>query len=61
MLVRALLEADRAWAAALVAEHFGSTAVVSRSVLHDTRSLPGLIAREDGHRIGLLQHRRVAD
>lgn len=61
MLVRALLEADRAWAAALVAEHFGSTAVVSRGVLHDTRSLPGLIAQEDGHRIGLLQHRRAAD
>jgi ribosomal protein S18 acetylase RimI-like enzyme len=61
MLVRALVEADRAWAAALVAEHFGATAVVSRGVLHDARSLPGLIAQERGRRVGLLQYRLVAD
>ena len=29
MLVRALVEADRAWAAALVVEYFGATVVVS--------------------------------
>jgi ribosomal protein S18 acetylase RimI-like enzyme len=61
MLVRALIEADRAWAAALVAEHFGATAVASRGVLHDARSLPGLIAQERGQRVGLLQYRLVAD
>jgi GNAT superfamily N-acetyltransferase len=61
MLVRALVEVDRAWAAALVVEHFGATALVSRGVLHDARSLPGLIAQEGGQRVGLLQYRRVAD
>ena len=58
MLVRALRAADRLLAAALVAEHFGSTTVVSRGVLHDTRVLPGLIALQHGPRSGLLQYRR---
>jgi GNAT superfamily N-acetyltransferase len=57
MLVRALLEAERPWAAALVAEHFGTQTVVSRGTLHDTRSLPGLIALEAGERCGLLHYR----
>jgi GNAT superfamily N-acetyltransferase len=61
MLVRALREADRPWVAALVADHFGSTAVVSRGVLHDTRVLPGLIALGHGRRSGLLQYRRDVD
>lgn len=57
MLVRALLEAERPWAAALVREHFGSPTVVSRGALHDTRSLPGLIALDAGERCGLLHYR----
>ena len=61
MLVRALLEAERSWAAALVAEHFGSATVVSRGVLHDTGSLPGLIALSSGQRIGLLHYRPEGD
>jgi ribosomal protein S18 acetylase RimI-like enzyme len=61
MLVRELLEADRPWAAALVARHFGSAAVVSRGVLHDTRALPGLVVVDQGERIGLLQYRRAAE
>jgi ribosomal protein S18 acetylase RimI-like enzyme len=61
MLVRELRKADRSWAAALVAAHFGSTEVVSRGVLHDARLLPGLVAEEQGERIGLLQYRRAAD
>jgi hypothetical protein len=61
MLVRELLETDRPWAAALVARQFGSTAVVSRGVLHDTRLLPGMVVVEQRERVGLLQYRRVAD
>jgi ribosomal protein S18 acetylase RimI-like enzyme len=57
MLVRALLETEQSWAAALVAEHFGSETMVSRGALHDTRSLPGLIAIEAGERCGLLHYR----
>jgi ribosomal protein S18 acetylase RimI-like enzyme len=56
-----LVEADRPWATALVAAHFGSTTVVSRGVLHDARALPGLIAHEHGRRQGLLQYRLVDD
>jgi hypothetical protein len=61
MLVRELRETDRSWAAAPVAAHFGSAAMVSRGVLHDTDVLPGLVAEEQGERIGLLQYRRAAD
>jgi GNAT superfamily N-acetyltransferase len=61
MLVRQLLRADRSWAAALVSEHFGSTAMVSRGVLHDTHVLPGMVTVDQGERIGLLQYCRVAD
>ena len=57
MLVRALLESERSWAAALVADHFGAPTVVSRGALHDTPSLPGLIALEAGERCGLLHYR----
>jgi len=57
MLIKALAVADRAWAAALVEERFGSPTVVSRAVLHDTRALPGLVALEAGERCGLLQYR----
>ena len=57
MLIRALRDAERSWAAALVGEHFGSSAVVSRGALHDTRALPGLIALDAGARCGLLHCR----
>src|SRR5690606_626428 len=57
MLIKALAVADRAWAAALVEERFGSPTVVSRAVLHDTRALPGLVVLEAGERCGLLQYR----
>jgi GNAT superfamily N-acetyltransferase len=61
MLVRELLETDRPWAAALVARHFGSSAVVSRGVLHDTRLLPRMVVVDQGGPSGLLQYHRVAD
>jgi ribosomal protein S18 acetylase RimI-like enzyme len=56
MRVRELREADRPWASALVAEHFGSAVVVARGVLHDTRLLPGLIALLGRQPVGLLQY-----
>jgi ribosomal protein S18 acetylase RimI-like enzyme len=61
MLVRELRETDRPWAAALVARHFGSSAVVARGVLHDTHLLSGMVVVDQGEPIGLLQYRRVAD
>jgi ribosomal protein S18 acetylase RimI-like enzyme len=60
MKVRELTGGDRPWADQLVARHFASSQVVSRGVLHECRSLPGLIAESDGAAVGLLQY-HVAD
>ena len=40
----------------VLAESWGSTAVVSRGVLHDAATLPGLLAEEDGRLAGLLTY-----
>jgi len=60
MRIRVLKESDREWAAAVVAQNFGSPEVISRGVRHESRSLPGLIAECEGERIGLLQYRIAA-
>ena len=56
MDARELTIDDRAWAERLVSERFASSRLVSRGVLHDTRTLPGLIAESDGAPVGLLQY-----
>lgn len=61
MEVRSLESSDREWSDALVAQHFGSSRVISRGRLHDAAALPGLIALDDGVPIGLLLHRIEAD
>ena len=61
MIIRALGESDRPWAAALISEHFGSTRVVSRGVLHDALQLPGLGAVAEGTAVGLVLYRIVQD
>ncbi|MDO8848375.1 MAG: GNAT family N-acetyltransferase [Coriobacteriia bacterium] len=61
MEVRSLESSDREWSDALVAQHFGSSRVVSRGRLHDATTLPGLIALKDGVPIGLLLYRIEAD
>jgi ribosomal protein S18 acetylase RimI-like enzyme len=58
--IRDLRESDRTWAGAVVEEHFGSTRVVSRGRLHDTRMLHGLVALQGGVRMGVL-HYRIQD
>jgi hypothetical protein len=60
-LERPLRESDRRWAARLVAEQFSSLRVVSRGVLHDTRTLPGIVALRGRRRVGLLQYRIDGD
>lgn len=49
--------ADRAWAEALVGDYFGSTRVVSRGRLHETRELPCLAAYSEGSPVGLSHYR----
>jgi ribosomal protein S18 acetylase RimI-like enzyme len=55
--IRALGPFDRAWADSLVSEHFGSSRLVSRGVLYEAGSLPGLVAERAGRRVGLVQYR----
>lgn len=61
MGIRPFDDTDRPWAAALISEHFGSTRVVSRGVLHDALQLPGLVAVADGAPVGLVLYRIVQD
>ena len=57
MEIRQLGTSDREWAASLVTSHFGSSRVVSRGLLHETTSLPGLVALDVGIPAGLLHYR----
>ncbi|TNF24152.1 MAG: GNAT family N-acetyltransferase [Deltaproteobacteria bacterium] len=61
LTTRPLEEEDRRWANALVAEHFGSTRVVTRGRLFETRALPGLVAVVDGAPAGFLLYREDVD
>jgi GNAT superfamily N-acetyltransferase len=56
MEARELAIDDRPWAEHLVSRRFASSRLVSRGVLHDSRSLPGLIAESNGMPVGLLQY-----
>ena len=57
METRELTRDDRSWAASLVVRQNASSRVVSRGVLHDTLTLPGLIAESEDVPLGLLHYR----
>ena len=57
MKARDVLPTDRPWIEAQVAAEFGSPRVVSRGVVHDALSLPGLVAERGGCPMGLLLFR----
>jgi len=57
MGIRALRAREQSWVAALVSESFSVPRVVSRGVLHDVLSLPGLVAERSGAPVGLLPYR----
>jgi len=61
MEARELAIDDRAWAERLVSERFASSRIVSRGILHDARTLPGLIAESEGAPVGLLQYQVVGE
>jgi GNAT superfamily N-acetyltransferase len=44
-----------------MSDHFGSSRAVSRGVLHDALSLPGVIAEEDSKPLGVLLYRLDQD
>jgi GNAT superfamily N-acetyltransferase len=61
MEARELTRDDRSWAARLVARQNASSRVASRGVLHDTLTLPGLIAERQGVPVGLLHYHVVGE
>ena len=56
--VEALLEGDRAWAAALLTERWGGAVMVTRGRLHRLEDLEGWVAWRGGARLGLALWRR---
>ena len=54
--VREIEQSDRDWVRSFLREHFGSTRVVTRSVLHQADELPGFIALCNGEAQALLTY-----
>lgn len=52
---------DRAWADALIEEHWGSTRVISRKKAYDISTLPGFVADVEGKKAGLATYRFDGD
>ena len=52
--IRPVTPSDRPWVAQTVADHFASSRVVSRGVLHDANQLPGLVALQADTPCGVL-------
>ncbi len=61
MIIRKLNPDDLSWVEKTMTAYFGSSVVVSRGVLHDSRKLPGFIAEDQTGRVGLLHYRIVDD
>jgi ribosomal protein S18 acetylase RimI-like enzyme len=52
---------NRDWARRLLADSWGSVFMVSRGVLHNLSDVPGLVACDEGKRVGLLLYRIDGD
>jgi GNAT superfamily N-acetyltransferase len=59
--VREIQESDKSAVSQILVSRWGSTAVVSRGVLHPAHELPGFIAAEDTVPLGLLTYRMNED
>ena len=57
--IRAIEPADRDWVRSFLEQHFGSTKVVSRGVLHQADDLQGFIAMLGGQPKALLTYVRL--
>jgi GNAT superfamily N-acetyltransferase len=57
MKIRPLTSADSRWVEEWVTAHFETPLVVSRGKVHDSRSLPGLVAEMDEVPVGVLLYR----
>lgn len=61
ILVRPLRHDDRDWVRDRVAQRWGSPTVVAHGVVYEPSSLPGLVAEDDGHPVGLLTYNVEVD
>lgn len=52
---------DSRWIDEILNEHWGSTVMVSRGVLHDVTAQSGLVVAQDGEPVGLLTYNIVGD
>lgn len=59
--VRTVCADDRGWISETLNACWGSTAMVSRGVLHDVLAHPGFVAVQDGKPVGLLAYNIVGD
>jgi GNAT superfamily N-acetyltransferase len=59
--IKDIVDADRDWVTAVLAQHWGSLQVVSRGRLHHADQLPGLIMTEVGTRVGMLTYAASPD
>lgn len=55
--IEPLTDEQREWAHEVIEENWGSTRIVSRGVLYDMTTFPGLVAVLDDQRVGLLTYR----
>lgn len=55
--IRPVTAADRDWIVSLLIEHWGSTRLVSRGLVHDGAALPGFLALQENRRRGLVTYR----
>jgi GNAT superfamily N-acetyltransferase len=56
IIVREIAAADRDWVRSFLRQHFGSTRIVTRGVMHQADGLPGFIATYAGVPSGLLTY-----
>ena len=54
MQTRFLKESDASWASEIINERWQGPFIVSKGVVHDTRTLPGIIACDGDRAVGLL-------
>ncbi len=59
--IQPLTARDRDWLAQLIADHWGSSMIVSRGVIHYAETLPGFVAVLQDERIGLVTYHLHGD
>ena len=56
MEIRAIIESDRGWIRSLLIQNWATPEIISRGHLHHADQLPGFIAFENEHPVGLITY-----